>query len=151
MPSMDYNRTIKANISPAQAFDKINRVSEWWTKGFTGSSVQTGDNFTVRWGETFVDFEISELVSDRKIVWTVTDCNLPWLTDKKEWNSTKVIWEISPEDGSGTRVRMTHLGLVPAVECYNVCENGWNFYVGESLLKLFTENQGLPDQRRGRD
>jgi len=25
-------------------------------------------------------------------------------------------------------------------------KKGWNFYVGERLIKLLTENKGLPDQ-----
>jgi Activator of Hsp90 ATPase homolog 1-like protein len=149
MTSKDYDRSIKANIPPAQAFDKITRVPDWWTKGFTGCSQKLGDNFTVRFGETFVDFKISELVPDNKIVWEVTDSNLHWLKDKKEWNGTKVVWEVSPEGKSETRVRMTHSGLVPGVECYDRCKEGWDFYVGESLLKLLTEKKGLPDQRIG--
>jgi hypothetical protein len=43
---------------------------------------------------------------------------------------------------------MTHAGLVPGVECYGNCEKGWDFYVGESLLRLLTENTGLADQQR---
>jgi hypothetical protein len=43
---------------------------------------------------------------------------------------------------------MTHVGVVPRAECYADCKKGWDFYVGESLLRLLTENEGLPDQQR---
>ena len=85
------------------------------------------------------------MIPDKKIVWQVTDCNLHWLKGKKEWNDTKVVWEVSPENKSTTRIRMTHSGLVPGIECYDDGKKGWDFFVGESLRKLLTENKGLPD------
>ena len=39
---------------------------------------------------------------------------------------------------------MTHVGLTPDKECYEDCNKGWSFYVGESLRKLITEGKGLP-------
>ena len=41
---------------------------------------------------------------------------------------------------------MTHAGLIPDVACYDVCRKGWDFCITESLQKLLTENQGLPDR-----
>ena len=41
---------------------------------------------------------------------------------------------------------MTHIGLVPKVECYEKCEAVWKFFVGESLRKLLNENMGMPDR-----
>jgi len=35
-------------------------------------------------GEGFVTFKVIEIVADKKLVWHVSDCNLPWLIDKKE-------------------------------------------------------------------
>jgi hypothetical protein len=145
--SVDYQRSIQAGISPAEALSRISRVPDWWTKNFTGRSGNPGDRFTVRFGETFVDFQVSEVVPGKKAVWQVTDCNLHWINDKKEWKGTSVVWEVSSRNGA-TQVKMTHAGLVPGVECYGNCKPGWDFFVGESLLKLLTENQGLPDQRR---
>jgi len=118
-----------------------------WTKAFTGAAEKVGDAFTVRFGETFVDFKISEVVPGKKVVWQVTDCNLHWINDKKEWKDTSVVWEASPDNGA-TRVKMTHIGLVPCAECYDNCKGGWDFCVGKSLSKLLNENKGLPDQAR---
>ena len=39
---------------------------------------------------------------------------------------------------------MTHVGLVPGIECYEDCEKGWDFYIKESLFKFLTEGKGLP-------
>ncbi|MGH9358662.1 MAG: SRPBCC family protein [Terriglobia bacterium] len=143
----DYQCSIKAPISAKEAFDKISRVSEWWAKDFKGSARRPGDTFTVRFGETFVNFKIVEAVPDTRIVWQVADSNLHRLRNKTEWNGTSVVWELSPHNGT-TTVTMTHRGLVPGIECYGTCEEGWNFYVAKSLLQFITEGEGLPDGRR---
>jgi len=144
MEQRDYRSSITSPLPPAQALEAISRVSDWWTRGVTGSAGRNGDVFQVRWGETFVNFTVAEWLPDARVVWEVTDCNLPWLEDKKEWNDTRVIWEVAPR-ASGSTVTMTHSGLTPEAECYEKCEAGWNFYFGKSLLKLLEENRGLPD------
>jgi hypothetical protein len=142
----DYSFTVTAKITPEQAFERISHVADWWTRAFTGAAQKVGDTFTVRFGDTFVDFRVSEVVPGKKVVWQVTDCNLHWINEKKEWKGTSVVWEASTDNGA-TRIKMTHVGLVPGVECYENCKPGWDFCVGESLRKLLTENKGLPDQK----
>ena len=141
----DYQSTVSAEISADDAFDKIARVSEWWTKGTTGNAKEIGDTFKVDWGGTWVAFKIVEAVPGTRIVWQVTDCHLAWLKDTAEWKDTKVVWELATTNAN-THVTMTHVGLNPAVECFNGCEAGWNFYFGKSLLKLFTDDAGLADR-----
>ena len=144
----DYQRTITAAASPAALLDRISRVSDWWGTGVTGRSQAAGDVFTIRFGDTFIDFRVAEVVPNEKVVWNVTDCHLAWLNHKTEWQGTAIVWEVTPERPGGTRVRMTHVGLVPGIECFEDCERGWDFYVGESLLKLVTEGRGLPNGQR---
>jgi hypothetical protein len=144
MEPRDYRSSIVSPLPPAEALERISRVSDWWTRSFSGRARETGDTFQVRFGETFVEFAVAERVPGTRVVWEVTDCNLHWLKDKKEWNDTRVVWEVAPR-AAGSTVTMTHSGLTPEVECYPNCESGWNFYVGKSLLKLLEENSGLPD------
>jgi hypothetical protein len=82
-------------------------------------------------------------VTNKKVVWKVTDCNLHWINNKKEWNGTEVVFEISEKKNS-TQMDFTHVGLFPGVECYKDCEVGWNEHVGDSLLKVINEGQGMP-------
>lgn len=144
--AQDYTSRITAKIGPNEAFDRITRISDWWTAGVQGRPQKLNEQFTVRWGETFVTFKVTEIVPGKNATWLVTDCNLPFLADKSEWKGTKVVWELSPKDGE-TNVTIAHIGLVPDLECYKNCEAGWNFYFGESLLKLLTEGTGLADQQ----
>src|SRR5436190_6704142 len=38
MKQQDYSSTITAKVTPEQAFERISRVADWWTKGFTGAA-----------------------------------------------------------------------------------------------------------------
>jgi hypothetical protein len=140
----DYKCTVNARVSAEEAYRKVARVSDWWNKKSTGQAQEAGDTFRVDWGQTWVDFKVLEAVPNKKFVWYVEDCHLPWLKNQAEWKDTKVIWELVAANGT-TEIQMTHVGLTPAVECFEACEAGWNFHVGQSLLKLLTEGHGLPD------
>jgi len=144
MSQRDYHCSITANKTASEAFESICRVSEWWTKDLAGRSHDVNDTFTVRFGKTFATMKLIEVIPDKKIVWEVTDCHLHFLKDKKEWKDTKLVWEISSVKDS-TEIKMTHVGLVPEIECYVNCEAGWNHYVQNSLLKLWAEGKGKPD------
>jgi len=138
----NYHSSIVVNAKANEAYNKISHVNEWWAANFEGSAKNAGDVFTVRWGETFVTFKIADAVPGKTVTWVVTDCHLPWLKDKKEWNDTKVVFEISEENGV-TKVDMTHIGLTPEVECYGDCETGWNHYIKKSLPKFIEEGLGV--------
>jgi len=143
----DYQRTVSANVSTEEAYNKIARVSDWWNKKSTGKAREVGDTFKVDFGKTWVDFKVVEAVQNQRVVWHVEDCHLHFLNDPKEWKDTRVIWDVAAVNGT-TTVTMTHAGLTPAVECFETCKAGWNFHVGESLRMLLTEDHGLPDHGR---
>jgi hypothetical protein len=143
MKNQDFNCSITANVSAEEAMEAISQVSVWWAKNFTGSAEKLNDEFTVTFGDTFVSFKVTELVPEAKVVWTATDCYLPWLNDKTEWTGTKVIFELSTENGE-TTIHFTHQGLLPEVECYDMCVKGWTQYIPGSLLALLKEGVGQP-------
>jgi hypothetical protein len=143
MEKRNYAATISVNATPKTAFEKIAKVDGWWAKKFTGRALNVNDTFKVDFGDTFVDFKITESIPGKKIVWYVTDCNLHWINAKKEWKDTKVVWEIS-SSGNSTQINMTHVGLVPGVECYEACKPGWDGHVKESLVTFINENKGQP-------
>jgi hypothetical protein len=149
MTATDYQCSFNAKVSPVEALDKIRRVSDWWTHAIEGKTQKLDDNFTVTFGETFVTLVIVAEIPEKKLVWRVTDCNLHWIKDKKEWKGTEIVWEIA-WDGEKSTVTMTHVGLAPEGECYQTCERGWNFYVGESLRNLIVEGEGFPDMERAK-
>ena len=143
MNQQNYQSSIAADFTPSEAFESIGRVNEWWSKNIEGSAEKLNDVFTVHFGETFVTFEVTESIPGKKIAWHVTDCFLPWLKDKTEWIGTTVLYEISPL-ADQTQVTMTHIGLVPEIECFEGCKLGWDKYFKGSLFKLLTEHAGVP-------
>jgi len=141
--STDYRCHIEAPVNPETALNGIASVQQWWAKNFEGSAARPGDVFTVRFGPTYVTFTVEELIPDRKVVWQVTDCYLPWLQDKTEWNNTKCVWELALSGGA-TQINFTHVGLAPEVECYEDCRKGWDQHIKGSLLSLLVNGNGMP-------
>jgi Activator of Hsp90 ATPase homolog 1-like protein len=144
MDQKDYQASISVQADAKKAFRDVSHVSDWWAKNFTGKSQKMNDEFTVRFGDTFVTFRLTEAVPGKKVVWFVTDCNLHWLKDKKEWRGTSVVFEFS-ETAGGTSITMTHKGLVPGIECYKDCKKGWDGFIKESLPNLVNMGKGTPE------
>jgi hypothetical protein len=144
MVQQDYQCSIMAPVSAEEAFEGISQVSGWWAKHFEGYAGSLHDVFTVRFGKTYVTFELTELVLNRRVVWLVTDCHLHWIAHKTEWTGTSILWEITPTS-EGVRIDMTHRGLIPEVECFGDCQVGWNHHIGNSLKKYLTEHVGMPE------
>src|SRR5882672_1082541 len=129
MQNNNYTVTIEVAKSAQDVFNAINAISKWWTENAEGRSENLNDVFKVHFGpESFVTHQLIEVVPNKKVVWLVTDCLLPWLKDKTEWTNTKMSFEISAKDNS-TEISFTHIGLVPEVECYDMCLKGWDQYV----------------------
>ena len=143
MATTSFHRIIEVNVSSEEAMAKISQVNNWWAKKINGKTQKLNDKFRVDFGETYVDFQISELVPNKKVVWKVTDCNLHWINNKKEWNGTEVVFEILGK-GKAAKIDFTHIGLVPGVECYNDCEVGWNEHIGVSLVRFINGGKGMP-------
>jgi hypothetical protein len=140
----DYRSEFSANSTPEEVFDKITRVQEWWSKNFEGNSKKVNDVFTVRFpsGDMY-KIRIAEIDPNMKIIWDVIDAYQGWVKNTSEWKGTKIVWEIGREK-NGVSVKMTHVGLVPQIECFDRCSSGWNYLMQKSLSKFLTEGKGLP-------
>lgn len=145
MTLQDYRCMIKTSLSAREALAKINNVSGWWAHDTSGCAQDIGDRFTVRFGDTSVEFAIMALEPEARTVWSVLDCHLPWLVNKTEWNGTSILWEVPPDDDA-TTVAMTHQGLNSDRECFDTCRRGWDFYVTESLQQYLSTGTGFPER-----
>jgi hypothetical protein len=144
MKKQDYNTLLTVNASAKEVFKNINSVTKWWTEDLEGSSQKLNDEFTVRFGDVHVSKQkLIEVIPDKKVVWLVTDSKLNFIKDQQEWTNTKISFELSSHDNK-TQINITHIGLVPQVECYNSCTKGWDYYLKGSLFKLLTEGKGTP-------
>jgi hypothetical protein len=143
MNKQDYTLSITVNATAQETFNSINNVEAWWTTDFEGRLNNINDIFTVRFGEVFITMKVLELMVNEKIVWLVIDCNKPWLKNTKEWTGTKLNWEIL-EENNKTQINFTHIGLIPNIECFDVCANAWSDYLQNSLLNFINTSKGLP-------
>ncbi|MFT3934986.1 MAG: SRPBCC domain-containing protein [Chitinophagaceae bacterium] len=143
MKNENYHSSIAANVTAGDAFNAVCTPTAWWGKSITGNTEKLKGVFKYHPNDTWVDFEITEYVPNKKVVWHVTDCFLHFQNNKTEWKGTDVVFEIAEKDGS-TQIDMTHVGLVPAVECYAGCVKGWDQYFKGSLLQLLTTGKGQP-------
>ncbi|GCC51770.1 hypothetical protein SanaruYs_19990 [Chryseotalea sanaruensis] len=146
LKSADFKYEILVDVSNEKAFESItNEIPLWWTEMFEGISNTLGESFTVRFGSAvFKTMRIDELVPQEKIVWFVTDTliDIPELKNKREWLNTRIVWEFK-KDKTATIIRVTHIGLSSAIECYEICSTGWRQFCDS--LKSFLENgTGMP-------
>lgn len=143
MANKDFSCSITANISENEAVKKISNVPEWWGISFTGNAEKQNDKFVVKMGgDSFFNFTVSELIPGKRVVWLVTDCNMPWYTDKKEWANNKLIFDVNENNGV-TEINFQHEGLTPEVECYKDCEPGWTHWIKTSLFSYLTTGKGI--------
>lgn len=142
----DFKKTINYSTSEQMVYVALtNYISEWWTEMFEGISNEQGQTFTIRFGENvFKTMVVEELVSNQKVVWNVTDSliDIPDLKNKTEWINTKIVWEIHSKDNL-TELHLTHFGLTPQVECYNICQDGWHNFT-DSLTQFINTGIGKP-------
>jgi hypothetical protein len=148
MEKNNFSSSISAKISPNEAIKKISNVPEWWGVTFTGSAGKQNDLFTVKMGgDSFFNFTVTELIPGKKVVWLVTDCNMPWYTDKKEWANNKMIFDLHENNGA-TELTFTHEGLTPDVECYNDCAPGWTHWIKTSLFSYLTTGKAFSGRQQ---
>jgi Activator of Hsp90 ATPase homolog 1-like protein len=143
MEKKDFNSSISANISADEATKRISNVTGWWGVAFSGNAEKQNDKFVVKMGgDSFFNFTVAELIPGKRVVWLVTDCNMPWYSDKKEWANTKLIFDLTENNGV-TNLNFTHEGLTPEVECYKDCPPGWTHWIKTSLFSFFTTGEGV--------
>jgi hypothetical protein len=143
MEKNNYQTGFSAKIGADEAIGKISNIAEWWGVTFTGHSEKQTDKFTIKMGgDSFFDFTVAELIPGKRVVWLVTDCNMPWYSDKREWADTKLIFDVNEHDGI-TDLKFMHEGLTPDIECYKDCEPGWTHWIKTSLFSYFTTGKGV--------
>ncbi len=145
LENSSYKRSLPLSASDEKIFESIINIPLWWTEMFEGTADRQGRKFTVRFGSSvFKTMVVEELIPNKKIVWNVVDSviDIPELNNKTEWIGTKIIWEISTHQDK-TVLELRHIGLTPKIECYTICENGWNGFT-ESLTELIHTGLGKP-------
>lgn len=136
--------TYEVPQSPREVFDAITNVRGWWSQRIDGATDRLGEfTYTVPQIHT-AHAEITDLVPGERVVWRILDNQFGTSPDEvDEWAGTSVHFDIEPTE-SGSRLMFTHVGLTPALACYERCAQGWTLYAHDSLHQLITTGVGSP-------
>ena len=145
MPVSDFTTTLLVDQSPKEVFTAVTNVRGWWSEEIEGRTEKLNDEFYYHYEDIHeCRIKLIDVVPDQKVVWLVLDNYFKFTKDKSEWKGTKVVFDISPKVNK-TELRMTHLGLVPAYECFEICRDAWTQYIQNSLRDLIVTGKGLPN------
>ena len=145
MNANNYTTSFTVDQSPDEVFNAINNVRAWWSGDIDGHTDRLDAEFRYRYKDVHDTTQrITEWVPGTRVVWHVVDSHLNFVKDRSEWNGTDIVFEIERSEGK-TEVRFTHVGLVPAFECYDGCSGAWGFYINDSLRRLIATGQGQPN------
>lgn len=147
MTAPSFTTTLLVNQSPAEAFNAITNPRGWWSENIEGGTEKLNDEFDYHFEDVHsCTMKLTEVVANQKVVWLVLDNYFKFTTDKSEWIGTTISFEISKQ-GDQTKIVFTHHGLVPAYECYTICEGAWTNYIQNSLGSLIATGKGLPNAK----
>ncbi|AZA79985.1 SRPBCC domain-containing protein [Chryseobacterium sp. G0186] len=136
----NYTVTIDIKTTADKVYNALTReIPLWWTEMFDGSSLHPNEIFTIKFGDDiYKTMQVKELIPNSKTSWYVEDSLIafPTLKNQKEWTGTTIVWDIEQKE-QGVLLHLTHFGLHPAIECYEVCSGGWIQFT--QSLKLFLE------------
>ena len=145
MTTQDFTTTLLVDATPDQVFAAITNVRGWWSEAITGSTDTRGAVFEFKFEDHHRSVhQITELVPGKRVAWKTLEASINFVADKTEWNGTEVVFDIERQ-GDKTALTFTHVGLVPAIECFGKCSRAWTFHLG-SLRDLITTGKGQPNR-----
>ena len=144
MNTQHFTTVIVADQSPEEVFNAINNVRGWWSGEVDGVTDVPDALFTYTVpGIHFSKQKITAFIPGKKIVWNVVDAELSFVRNKNEWKGSNICFDISAKAGK-TEVVFTHVGLTPAIECYNDCSNAWGLLINGNLKNLIATGEQQP-------
>jgi uncharacterized protein YndB with AHSA1/START domain len=147
MTRPEYTTSFRVDKSPEEVFAAITNVRGWWSEEIDGRTDELGAEFKFHYRDLHKSTQkITEFVPSKKVVWHVVESHIGFVEDKTEWKGTDIVFELAKKNGK-TELRFTHVGLVPAIECYADCSGAWGFHVNDSLRSLITTGRGQPNRK----
>lgn len=143
MSGTDYTFTYDVPQSPKEVYDAVLDVRGWWSRRISGDTDRLGEFVYEVPGVHRAHLRITELASERRIVWHVIENWFASSPDVDEWAGSDIIFDVEPT-GAGSRLTFTHIGLTPELECYENCATGWSRHALQSLHDLISSGAGAP-------
>ncbi len=146
---MNYQNGIVVAADGAKLFEAITTtIDSWWGRTDLTRSTKQGDTFSVFFeNDTKWKFKVVESIKDKKVVWECIEAyhKIEGMNDiEKEWLGSRLIWRLESMTNNETLLVFEHEGLTPTLNCYEVCNNGWNYFL-KSLKKYAETGIGTPN------
>ena len=144
MENQDFTTRIVVDATPEQVFAAVNNVRGWWSENIEGPTDQLRAEFSYHYEDVHrCKMMVIELVPNEKVAWQVLENYFKFTKDQSEWTGDTILFEISAKDEK-TQLILTHKGLVPEYECFNICQDAWTHYIHGSLKDLILKGKGSP-------
>ncbi len=126
-----------------KALATIEGLQKWWTPFCMGGEKE-GDELSFYFDIGHNTMRIEKLIPNQEVRWKCIAQNFPDLMPKPdEWVGTSLLFHLTP-DKKGTNLEFVHEGLTPAMHCFDLCRNGWDHFLKESLKSLVETGTGKP-------
>jgi uncharacterized protein YndB with AHSA1/START domain len=142
-----YHRQLLLGAPPAAVYQALTTpqgLRGWWTQT-CDIATTVGGQSTFHFNQTRKVMQIERLQPDSEVRWLCVQAHIDAsrLQHKDEWVGTHIVFKLSPQDGGSTRLDFEHIGLNPALECFDICRDGWDQFLG-SLQSLVETGRGKP-------
>jgi len=150
MTEKNYTRTISVKASPEIIYSALTEGYEhWWTTAGGSVFKQVGDRlkFTFAPLVSYWTLEAKVLKPNERVELDCVEAYHEFDSQsdsaKREWLGTSLLWTIIPKDDH-TDIEFTHRGLTPELQCFGVCEKGWDLFFLSSLKAYLDTGVGTP-------
>jgi len=141
--SDDYTYGMQVDVPLPQILEAVtddDAICGWWTAAIR--SERHGDDVRLfMGGGHLVDFTIEHAAGTGDVAWVITDCIEP------DWVGTTPTFSVRPNDDGTHTVEFCHVGLRPALMCFDTCRAGWNHFM-PSLHQFLETGEGRPNEPR---
>jgi len=138
----DYRYTMEVAVPLERIIAAVTddaEIGQWWTA--VTASEHTGDEIRLAMGGHWLSFTVTRRAAN-EVSWTVTTCEMA-----PDWVGTEPTFTIRSGPDGTNEITFRHIGLVPALECYDMCRAGWGHFM-PSLLQYLQTGEGLPNEPR---
>jgi len=143
--SDDYTYGMQVHAPMAQIIEALTDdtvISRWWT-AVTQSERHGNEVQLFMGGDTpAMVFTVEHAPATSEVTWAVTECNVA-----TDWVGTKPSFAVQPSDDGTFSFGFRHVGLNPALECFDQCRAGWNHFM-PSLHQFLETGEGRPNEPR---
>ncbi len=118
----------------------------WWT-ATCEVATDLGAESTFHFGQTCNIMRIERLVPGSEVRWRCVHQyhHAPGeLTHPDEWINTLLVFRLFAPTLASTLLDFEHVGLMPGLDCYEICERGWDHFLKHSLKNYVEIGQGDP-------